>query len=301
MVVDLTAAQFGLSSGVVIEPFSVFRKRWKKVKDFTAWPKVAARMNQVTRLAMAARLAARAIRLDKGRIRSLSQELQRTLMKVLPRSDRPIGVKLWVNAPQSVRSASGEMIDYRLLVRSRPSRGGTQFVLGGGVGPIRSTGQQAMVIEINSSVSGAMYHRSMAGSDVMAKQLYKLLIHELTHLADPSSDPGSAPAGAGSEVPYEEEMDLHAYYNNSKEVRAHMQEIVDEVERYFTKYPAIADYHGLSKGFQLLMNLSSTWKEIRGYLTQRNRQLIMKAVHTAYRDWQETNVEVPLARAAFVV
>ena len=36
-VVDLTGAQFGLSSDVVIEPVSVFRKRWLKVKKFSPW------------------------------------------------------------------------------------------------------------------------------------------------------------------------------------------------------------------------------------------------------------------------
>lgn len=40
-VIDLTSAQFGQTRGVVFEPLSDFRKRWKSLRDFTAWGKTA--------------------------------------------------------------------------------------------------------------------------------------------------------------------------------------------------------------------------------------------------------------------
>ena len=41
-VVDLTGAQFGMGSGIVIEPLSAFRQRWQHIKEFTPWKRVSA-------------------------------------------------------------------------------------------------------------------------------------------------------------------------------------------------------------------------------------------------------------------
>lgn len=108
--------------------------------------------------------------------------------------------------------------------------------------------------------------------------LYSTLIHELTHASESMFK-------KKLEYKYDRETlrveDTKAYVNDPKEVRAFMQQIVDEVERYaqleLIRNHAKGDNHKL---IDMALKLSTTWREINKLWTPANRAKILKAVYT---------------------
>lgn len=85
--------------------------------------------------------------------------------------------------------------------------------------------------------------------DTLEEDVYSILLHEVTHLRDPFKHWGGG------------------YYNNPREVRAYLQQIVDEVE-------------GLKGDVQQLLDKSKTWKRVNRFWSFENRKRVLKTVYT---------------------
>jgi len=106
---------------------------------------------------------------------------------------------------------------------------------------------------------------SKALNNLRYTHTYRALIHELTHLMDPeeAEDP-FAPETLSELTP----DDMSRYYNQPRELRAHFQEILEEIlnELEETDTPDSA----LEKSYQ--------WKEMEPYLTEENKAAIRATV-----------------------
>jgi hypothetical protein len=118
----------------------------------------------------------------------------------------------------------------------------------------------------------------LQNTKAVEQELYSVLIHEVTHLRDLLKHT-PARAGAGSAD----------YHNKPSEVRAFMQQIVDEVLSYVHKLGR--DDGGwlftgrLSSDFvDSVLDKSGTWERIRRDLTKPNEKLILKAVTRSLSD-----------------
>ena len=103
--------------------------------------------------------------------------------------------------------------------------------------------------------------------------LYSILIHELTHTAEVYYQKA---------LQYKRDSDKEKYVNDPHEVRAFIQQIVDEVIRYGHKIRSHAKSN--KKLVDYVLGLSTTWGGIEADLNPRNRAKILKAVYTALED-----------------
>lgn len=95
----------------------------------------------------------------------------------------------------------------------------------------------------------------------------RVLLHEMTHLVDP-----------GLKIP----PGLADYYNRPTEVRARMQEVVDQVLTDAER--AAADLEGFTTIKQLVehgLDQSPTWEFVRKRLNDKSRRVVLKAVYQA--------------------
>lgn len=230
--------------------------------------------------------AARPIYVPKPRIHNITRALLRELGKKIPNTNKPIGEKNWAQVEIQFTRADGEEMFGAVLLRSRARKGRT-YVLGGAFGHERRTGTPVVIVELNGSLTGEAYQKALTYPKVIEDLIYGAILHEVTHGADPSPDPTFLERGKGQqEVPSESEVDWERYHNNTREVRAHLQEIVSELEKtWFSKWEKLQQTFG-GKAFDRLLGMSATWKEIQEHLNPKNRRYIQKAVWTALQDWQ---------------
>jgi hypothetical protein len=226
------------------------------------------------------RRLARAIRLDKRRIKELSKELEKVLVQKLRSSRGPLGRRMLVpSAPYDIRTVDGQSLTVFIRMQTVETKS-PYYVVSGGLGYDRS-GKVAVVININGSIPSEDIYRAAKGRSV-ALQIYPVLIHELTHAADKFT------RGVGERMTEEEARDNAAYYNDPGEVRAYMQEVVDESEEHFKSYNKLESAFGPGKALQYLLNTGKIWKEISPYWTERNKRLVIKAVVHALNDWKKS-------------
>lgn len=115
--------------------------------------------------------------------------------------------------------------------------------------------------------------------------LYSTLIHEATHAAESVFGWSKGETGTALHNGETVVTDQAKYINDPVEVRAWMQQIVDEVLFYLKKFDEV---EGLDwtpqKRIQMALKTSTTWQLVKSDLTPKNRNLIMKAVYTAVQD-----------------
>jgi len=221
---------------------------------------------------------ARAIRLDKQSIKELAKHLETYLARKHPH--RPWGDKMLLKGdPFGIKAVDGSPLTVYIQLRSRVSDN-VYYVLDAGLG--YAQGHPVVVVFLNGSLD---IPKNTGG--VLTNQLYAVLIHELTHAADKF-----APKGVADQMTQEEAQGNAAYYNHPAEVRAYMQEVVDEVEDKFKHWDKLEKSFGPGKGMTYLMNMSNTWGEISPHLTERNRRLIIKTVSQALADYRTKNTVV---------
>jgi hypothetical protein len=110
--------------------------------------------------------------------------------------------------------------------------------------------------------------------------IYSLLIHELTHIADVSKrQPGYSP----SKVKEEGETAWGPYLNDPGELRAFMQNLVDEAVNMASKEAirtnAAKSPNPNQKLMDIVLALSTTWGLASPHLKPRNKALLLKAVY----------------------
>jgi len=232
-----------------------------------------------------ARQATRAIQIPKERIRKLAERINRLLGQRLPDSQEPLGSQYLVkNLSLDLETLDGRDVSVAVYVRTRPSNG-RDFITGGATGARKSTNQPVVIVEVNGSIPAAKLRKSIQGSDVFLTLLFSVLIHEFTHVVDPDTSSGLQKATRG-ELPAAKDIDFSEYYNSPKEVRAYLQEIVEEVAPRFGKMPAWKKVFGPGSLARVL-DQTRTWKEIKGHLTEENRRYVLKGVYRALEDWRE--------------
>ena len=228
----------------------------------------------------ASKMAARPIKLDKRELRRAAKYLAEGLVSTLSREDpnEPIGRwelgETWVEVP----TTAGENVTAGVYLVSEPTRG-VGLVPGAGSGTDRRTGEPAIVLKVNGKET-PKYLLGAVQAGRMEGELYKALLHEATHVADVYPAKRKYKADP-KRILSDAEMDEAAYYNDPKEVRAHMREVAEEVFERFDRFTRIWDRN---KSFETALRLSETWERMKPHLTDRNRKLITKGVWAAVQD-----------------
>ena len=227
-------------------------------------------------------LEARAIPLDKSSLRRLVKELTRKLLQAFTRAkpDQPIRNKsVWAEADYETRSVKGEPLNIMVVVRAGKDTRPGPYVDSGGFGKHRN-GRPVVILSLNGSYTAAEYLKSLQSPELIEGMLYNILIHEVTHAVDiqDKSTYEVGTAGGTFSTP-----DLKRYYNDPKEVRAFMQQVVDEVTNgsLIKHIEKLTERFGQNKAVSMLLKNSETWNEAQKYWTPSNRNRVMKSVYQA--------------------
>lgn len=216
----------------------------------------------------------RTIRLDKAGIRELAKELEGIVADALEGREGPIGIGSLGQYPFEVRAVDGSRRKLWILLRTIPSRDFRYFVSGG----MGTAGKKpALIVNVNGSLDAEVIWKATNARSAHGF-LYPILLHELTHAADIFAPPLG--------LSEDEAHDNPAYYNHPAELRAYMQEVVDELEGRFQYFDKLRGRFG-HRGLEMFLNFSSTWKEVGPHWTAASRQKVLKAVYQALEDWRD--------------
>lgn len=216
----------------------------------------------------------RAIPLDKAGIRELSKDLEQVLVKALAHREGPLGKTTFGQYPHDVRTVAGAPRRVWVRLQSVPSRD-FRYVVSGALGEVR--GQAVVVVNVNGSLPAETIWTAAKGHSVQ-DQLYPVLLHELTHAADKYA-PGFA------ETEQQLQDDPAVYFNDPSELRAYMQEVVDEVSGRFDHYEKLQRHFG-GRAMGMLLRMSPTWEKASPHWTRQNQNRVLKSVYQALEDWQ---------------
>lgn len=234
---------------------------------------------------------ARAIRLDKWRIKELAKELE-VVLGHKARGDQPLGNRVLVPAaPYTITAVDGTSLDMYIRLNAVETKS-PYYVVDGGYGIHQRYQAPIVVVNVNGSMAADKLGAAAKARQVQ-NQLFPVLLHEMTHAADKYS------RGVGQEMSREEAQGNEDYYNNPSEVRAYMQEVVDEID--LKHWPTFQKMFGPSKGLEYLLKSSPTWQEVSPYWTERNKRLVIKAVAQAINDWEASTRVASRFRAAGVL
>lgn len=212
--------------------------------------------------------AARPIPLDKPTIRREVDQAVRATMDVLSSlpPNQPVGTQRVYMNPLSLRDPRGKPMEVYLVIGSQPGRG-KDLTLGAGFSrlPIGS----AVVFQLNGGLTPVEFK---VRERELKQDLWRQLIHELTHALDLTR--GQESGGLDPKTVDE----WVRYFNLPREVRAYMQEIVDQVLQTVPRGSS-------SQADQSLINRalmqSRTWQEIGNLFNPANRKKILQAVFAA--------------------
>lgn len=219
---------------------------------------------------------ARVIPLDKPGIQDLAKQLEQVIAKALMHREGPLGKMTLGQHKFDAQTVDGDERRVWIKLQTIPSRD-FRYVVGGGVGTAK--GQHVVVININGSLPAEVIWKA-AHARTMHGFLYPVLLHELTHVADKF-----APGHGERHTEQGLRDDPGTYHNNSSELRAFMQEIVDELSSRFRHYEKLRKNFG-ARALEILLNMSPTWHEVSPHWTARNQQKVMKTVYQALEEWQ---------------
>lgn len=233
--------------------------------------------------------AARAIPIDKKRIEQIAGAVATHISHKLQRFNGPLGKRhLGIGLTYKGVSVDGSPFDIEIIIASQPSPS-IFYVPDAGIGKVRATGAAIILLFVNGSIPASQIARDAAlgRKSLTAKQIYKALIHEITHAAEKFKG-----RGVGLDMGVDEARDNDAYYNDPEEVRAYMQEVVDQTEEFFKHVGKLTEKFGPGKGFEYLLQFSTTWKEVSPHWTEPNKRKVIQAVVKAYQDWETAQKRV---------
>lgn len=228
--------------------------------------------------------AAREISLNKPQVQSLAEELASKIVRWLKRQpeDEVIGNATDVASGLIyVGDADGRSSHaVNVTVGFRPSSAKGAAVLAG----------RSLPGSITVYVNGALTPKDWLVPTPMINRLepmpacthetclvyglYSLLIHELTHNADIFA---TKLQYNPQEVLDKGEAAWGPYVNDPAEVRAFMQQVVDETERMARKIRTHVPSN--QRLVDMVLRLSTTWSIIEKHLNSRNKARILKAVY----------------------
>jgi len=216
--------------------------------------------------------------------RSLFDEMYKRWLKPfhLKKRDRPTSI-LFIGSKDGI--PSHHTIEFTELAGPWKGRkrqvpivfqlGGTgnfvrKYITGGGVYSVRQGKRSVSKYMIYLNIADTLILDFVKNKKQVIDEFYSVLIHEATHLAD------QLPRVASDA----DNEDLKIYYNKPTEVRAFMQQIVDEVVAHARSIAK--DLEGFTDTEQLVrlsLERSTTWDRVRPYVNPSNKRKILKAVH----------------------
>lgn len=207
-----------------------------------------------------------------------------------PNPGEPVGdARGWAKSSYDVTAADGRASrSVPVQVESERSRANFVAVLGG-----KTSHQGVITLYLN----GALTPRDLSSDERMQPVwscrhescvpygLYSILLHEVTHAADALLPGKRGPAYSPQDVRERGEAAYGPYINDAGEIRAFLQQVVDEVVHH-------AKDEGLREHFRrdrspnralvdIVLTLSTTYSLIDKHLTPSNRARILKAVYEA--------------------
>jgi hypothetical protein len=229
---------------------------------------------------------ARAIAIDKQAIQTLVHQhlvpqIERWL-KRQPKQEEPIGTAHNIaSGTISIEEAdSRNSHTCEVIVGATPSKAKGAAVLSG------ASGKGVIHLYMNGALSPQDILVPTPQSDRLSPMpgctyetclpygLYSILTHEITHNADIFMGKLKySPA----EVIEKGEAAWGSYINDPSEVRAFMQQVVDETERMARKIREHTESN--QQLVSRLLMLSTTWSLIKKHLSSRNQARILKAVY----------------------
>jgi len=218
-------------------------------------------------------VATRPIRIDR---RIAEKAVDRLLSSLRTLPPKPIGASLNFIDLVTLTDVAGQMVEADVFWRSKNTKGNSEMVLGGGAGKNNKTKQPAVIILLNGIYLPSDFTDE---GDEFHYQATTVLLHELSHLADVFIKP-SGPSS--SRVMTDKDLDLKKYYNRPTEVRAYMGEIVEDVRRRLSEF---LQHFPKNEAIARLVKLSATWGQIKPYLTEKNKGLVLKGVYQAVEDF----------------
>ena len=220
----------------------------------------------------------RAIRIDKSRVRLLATHLTLELERFVARRTAPLDQRVIASDfVYQLPNVRGHDVSARIVLAARPSSSHEMFT-GGAKGTHKPTGEPVVVVWVNGSIpADKIYDSCSRFPGVVEKYIYRILIHELTHVAD------IVPESAGRE---EQEVyeDLVAYYNAPHEVRAYLQEVLDEVASHIHQFEKLRRVLGTTLAVSSTLGLSRAWADIEPYLNETNKRRFYRAVTQLARE-----------------
>jgi len=156
----------------------------------------------------------------------------------------------------------------------------SDVVLSGGAG-VTDTGRKVIVVNINGRyavrVLREKFEQAAVDSDSpVYQEIRKYVLHEATHILDFDAPRGDRPLV--QRVPTD--VDRDEYHNRPREVRAYMQEIIDQV---LAAAPKLTAFEGQAL-VRMALAESPTWVEVESFWTDSNRNHVLKAVYRALAD-----------------
>lgn len=228
------------------------------------------------------RQATRPIPIDKTKIRSLAKRVTDAWLNIVKRdrgNSDPVyymrGADHIMNPPMvekyMTKDVKGALVRTPIYITSEfdPKFNSTRFYVYGGF--VRSWGygrqntfKESVTIQFNSARTA---DEIFENKDRVLKEVYSVLIHEITHLRD---------------ILYKHESyhdDPKKYHNAPHELRAFMQQIADEVIDFFP-----SDGWVTRRSFEAALDQSPTWDRIKRELNPQNRKLMFKGIYRALQD-----------------
>jgi hypothetical protein len=239
-------------------------------------------------------VVARPIQLDK---RAIGSFVQQGLMPQITRHaerhtrpDEPIGdTHGWASGQLDIEAADGRSsVTLDVEVGSQRSRAAFVAVLAGKTNP-----RGGVTLYLNGALTPADLLSESRQQPMwtckhetcIAYGLYSLLIHEATHAAELAMGKKQHLDYSPSEVKERGEAAYGPYVNDASEVRAFLQQIVDEVTNHAGNETLREHFRGGPNPSRALvdaaLSLSTTWSLIEKHLTSSNRVRILKAVYEA--------------------
>lgn len=242
------------------------------------------------------KVAARPIRINREHVDDLTRRIVDAMKREGEgREQEPVGVREAILDDVFIGiTVDGEPKTVIVVVKS--GRGSVNpFVSGGGFGRVTGgpyKGAPIILVELDGRSPWDVFGRY----EIVGKHLNKILMHEITHAMDRIRRDKPV-MSRGGVIPTSNEVDLDAYFNDPREVRAYMRHIYEEIRPLVLGAMGREERRrdwGLGGAVQKFLRVNRTWNWMDPYLTRENRNRILKGIVTAFEDELP---DVPLAPA----
>ena len=161
-----------------------------------------------------------------------------------------------------------------------------RFISGGGFGTVKEgphKGTPIIIVQLDGRETWGTY----GDFKTVGFAFMSTLMHEITHAMDKVVVKETDPTFQGGVIPNASDLDLNAYYNQPNEVRAYMRELFEELRPLVTQILTHEKYRKdwtLAETITKVIGGIDRWRRMKPYLTQQNRNRILKGIVTAFED-----------------